>query len=111
VRLENISTAEGEENKNRKNAILKKMKMKKSIAITLVIASLLFSITACNNSSTKATSEEPTIAEATIYTCPMHPEIQADKPGDCPKCGMPLEKKETADTTQKQVQTDTANMK
>ncbi len=28
-----------------------------------------------------------------IYTCPMHPEIEQDKPGDCPKCGMPLEPK------------------
>lgn len=27
----------------------------------------------------------------TIYTCPMHPEIQAAKPGTCPKCGMTLE--------------------
>ncbi len=26
-----------------------------------------------------------------IYTCPMHPEIQQDKPGDCPICGMALE--------------------
>ncbi len=26
-----------------------------------------------------------------IYTCPMHPEIRQDHPGDCPKCGMPLE--------------------
>ena len=25
------------------------------------------------------------------YTCPMHPEIISDKPGDCPKCGMALE--------------------
>lgn len=24
------------------------------------------------------------------YTCPMHPEIIKDKPGDCPKCGMKL---------------------
>src|ERR1039458_1633805 len=29
----------------------------------------------------------------TIYTCPMHPEVQQDHPGDCPKCGMPLEPK------------------
>jgi hypothetical protein len=28
-----------------------------------------------------------------IYTCPMHPEVQSDKPGKCPKCGMNLEKK------------------
>ncbi|MFA6472082.1 MAG: efflux RND transporter periplasmic adaptor subunit [Candidatus Latescibacterota bacterium] len=26
----------------------------------------------------------------TIYTCEMHPEIQSDKPGNCPKCGMKL---------------------
>ena len=25
------------------------------------------------------------------YTCPMHPEVRADKPGACPKCGMALE--------------------
>jgi Cu+-exporting ATPase len=29
----------------------------------------------------------------TLYTCPMHPEIERDLPGDCPKCGMPLEPK------------------
>ncbi|SMF38639.1 Cu+-exporting ATPase [Trinickia caryophylli] len=27
----------------------------------------------------------------TIYTCPMHPEIRQDHPGQCPKCGMTLE--------------------
>ena len=26
-----------------------------------------------------------------IYTCPMHPEIRQDKPGNCPICGMTLE--------------------
>ena len=31
-----------------------------------------------------------------IYTCPMHPEVQQDKPGDCPKCGMALEAKTAA---------------
>ncbi|WP_082568226.1 copper-translocating P-type ATPase [Pelomonas sp. Root1217] len=28
---------------------------------------------------------------ATLYTCPMHPEIRQDHPGNCPKCGMTLE--------------------
>jgi Cu+-exporting ATPase len=28
-----------------------------------------------------------------IYTCPMHPEVQQDHPGNCPKCGMALEPK------------------
>lgn len=27
----------------------------------------------------------------TQYTCPMHPEVISDHPGDCPKCGMALE--------------------
>jgi len=26
-----------------------------------------------------------------LYMCPMHPEVQQDHPGDCPKCGMALE--------------------
>jgi len=26
-----------------------------------------------------------------IYTCPMHPEVQQETPGNCPKCGMSLE--------------------
>ena len=38
---------------------------------------------------------EPAPPEAappgTIYTCPMHPEIRQDHPGNCPKCGMTLE--------------------
>src|SRR6267378_1837722 len=29
-------------------------------------------------------------AEATKYTCPMHPEVVMDAPGKCPKCGMTL---------------------
>lgn len=28
-----------------------------------------------------------------VYTCPMHPEVQMEKPGNCPKCGMTLVKK------------------
>lgn len=27
------------------------------------------------------------------YTGPMHPEVVSDKPGQCPKCGMNLVKK------------------
>ncbi|WP_296432224.1 MULTISPECIES: heavy metal translocating P-type ATPase [unclassified Rhizobium] len=29
--------------------------------------------------------------KGTQYTCPMHPEVISDHPGDCPKCGMALE--------------------
>ncbi|MBE2242817.1 MAG: copper-translocating P-type ATPase [Burkholderiaceae bacterium] len=38
-----------------------------------------------------ATPAEHATAPGTIYTCPMHPEIRQDHPGNCPKCGMTLE--------------------
>ncbi|HYQ02839.1 MAG TPA: efflux RND transporter periplasmic adaptor subunit [Polyangiaceae bacterium] len=34
-------------------------------------------------------SANPTPA-ATVYTCPMHPEVRSNAPGQCPKCGMTL---------------------
>ena len=33
---------------------------------------------------------------APSYTCPMHPEVQQDRPGKCPKCGMTLVPKKEA---------------
>jgi len=36
-------------------------------------------------------AEQPPAVAGTIYTCPMHPEIRQDHPGNCPKCGMTLE--------------------
>ena len=33
----------------------------------------------------------PAGGASAIYTCPMHPEIRQDHPGNCPKCGMALE--------------------
>jgi Cu+-exporting ATPase len=35
-------------------------------------------------------------SERVLYTCPMHPEVQQDHPGNCPKCGMTLELKTTS---------------
>ncbi len=29
-------------------------------------------------------------SKATVYFCPMHPEVRSDKPARCPKCGMRL---------------------
>ncbi len=36
--------------------------------------------------------------EIISYTCPMHPEIHAEKPGNCPKCGMKLVKEKLKTT-------------
>lgn len=39
----------------------------------------------------KETSSSEAPGESMTYTCPMHPEIQQQGPGQCPKCGMALE--------------------
>lgn len=39
----------------------------------------------------KVSSKEPPSQAAKVYTCPMHPQIHEDHPGDCPICGMALE--------------------
>ncbi len=44
----------------------------------------------CQHKHSKGEGGE-TAVPAGKYTCPMHPEITSDKPGDCPKCGMSLE--------------------
>ncbi|MDT3678492.1 MAG: copper-translocating P-type ATPase [Burkholderiaceae bacterium] len=41
--------------------------------------------------SHQARPHEAAVAEGTIYTCPMHPEIRRNAPGNCPICGMALE--------------------
>lgn len=41
--------------------------------------------------TTKATGTKNEKKEGIkTYTCSMHPEVIADKPGNCPKCGMTL---------------------
>ncbi len=42
-------------------------------------------------SSASAPQAPPPVAEGTIFTCPMHPEIRQVGPGSCPICGMALE--------------------
>lgn len=73
----------------------------KKIVITL-LAVVIFSITgiaaiASTFSNYTALKHNSSVADSTItktYTCPMHPEVISDKPGQCPKCGMDLELKE-----------------
>ena len=64
-----------------------------------IALSLSFGFSACKNSTDNTATEETTVAKTGTYTCSMHPEVQSGKPGDCPKCGMALIKKEAADTT------------
>lgn len=61
------------------------------------------------SSSSSSTSTPPPVTlqdQQTLYTCPMHPEIQQDHPGSCPLCGMALEPQaieEKADDTEYQM--------
>ncbi|HXI00024.1 MAG TPA: heavy metal-binding domain-containing protein [Sphingobacteriaceae bacterium] len=65
---------------------------------------LLFALTfaACNSDGAKNNQEnsaKDTAAHSTtaaVYSCSMHPEEKSDKPGQCPKCGMDMEKTETS---------------
>lgn len=41
--------------------------------------------------SAGSSGPETTAPTGVIYTCPMHPEVRQDHPGNCPKCGMALE--------------------
>jgi len=43
--------------------------------------------------SKKEPAANENVPEGTIYTCPMHPEVEQVGPGSCPKCGMALEPK------------------
>ena len=44
--------------------------------------------------------EESQASKKTVYTCPMHPEVQQDHPGSCPKCGMDLVPEKAEDTSE-----------
>lgn len=54
-----------------------------------------------NTSALERNYDNIGVLTSIIYTCPMHPEIEQDKPGKCPKCGMNLVpiKPETGNST------------
>jgi Cu+-exporting ATPase len=45
----------------------------------------------CGAKTVHAQSAPAVVVVGAKYTCPMHPEIVQDGPGNCPKCGMALE--------------------
>lgn len=65
--------------------------MKKFRLVFLVSAIMIF-IAACKSTPDRSGSAGETDQQIVKgnYTCPMHPEVTSDQPGECPKCGMDL---------------------
>lgn len=59
-------------------------------ALTIVLAAAAAVVTSAWYRGRVAAEHGHTAAE---YFCPMHPQIVRDKPGECPVCGMKLEKR------------------
>jgi len=70
---------------------MKKTKIKKGITILffLLFTNSIASAQEVQGMDRNKKETKPQVQIVT-YTCPMHPEIHAAKPGNCPKCGMKL---------------------
>jgi len=72
--------------------------MKKQIILAYLI--FLSLGMAFAQTSTPASVNNNSVTKAPVtYTCSMHPEINSDKPGQCPVCNMELVQKTTAQYT------------
>ena len=80
--------------------IIKRTKMKKKITL-LVFLLLTYSIVSAQEMKGMDMNKKETkpLVQPVTYTCPMHPEIHANKPGNCPKCGMKLIKEKPKQVT------------
>jgi len=73
--------------------------MKKLIAMAMLCAGLLFAVNVQAQTKMKTDTAKKAKTAKVIYTCPMHHDVIAYKPGKCPKpnCGMTLVKKSDLD--------------
>src|SRR5438105_1377876 len=62
----------------------------KLILIVLLITALAAVATGIAWAQTNSVATPAETRKALYYTCSMHPSVKADKPGDCPICGMKL---------------------
>ena len=67
--------------------------MKKNLLIMSFVLFSAFIAGSCGQSPAKDKAATKKEVVKVQYTCPMHPEVISDKPGNCPKCGMALVEK------------------
>ena len=67
--------------------------MKKNLLIIGFVLMSVLMFNSCGNNSSKEKQPATKEVAKVQYTCPMHPEVVSDKPGNCPKCGMALVEK------------------
>ncbi len=62
------------------------------IAVLILLVGIAAGLYFSPNTSEPASTDVPVAESAapTVWTCSMHPQIQAPEPGDCPICGMDL---------------------
>ena len=71
--------------------IMKKAIIFSNLLLLAFVFTSFFSSVSAQTTTTKRNTTEQEAAKK--YTCPMHPEVVMDKPGNCPKCGMTLVEK------------------
>jgi len=64
---------------------MKKVTWIKIALMTLALGAAIPTVTGCKTSGLAANA-----SQTVKYTCPMHPEVLQNTPGNCPICGMTL---------------------
>lgn len=84
--------------------------MKTRFVYAMVLMLGLFAVAPTfSNAYGQAAPKTEKKAKEVKYTCPMHPEVLASKPGKCPKCGMDLVVKKEAKKDAPQKKSSTKN--
>ncbi|MBI4615482.1 MAG: hypothetical protein HY720_17830 [Planctomycetes bacterium] len=64
--------------------------MFKITSLLCALVLLLAGWTGCSKANPPASGGS---GESATYSCPMHPDVTRSSPGQCPKCGMDLERR------------------
>jgi hypothetical protein len=77
---------------------MKQVNVFSAIALAVLLGAGSFSFSQAESPQRKGEAKMASMQQrqSETYSCPMHPEVVSDKPGKCSKCGMNLEKKESA---------------